>query len=432
MLKKELFLIKSSKQISVMSQSKGNPNLSSTGGGWGSRPSAGGGGWGSRPSHSIGIRTFTIAIIEALLLIPGVTKTVADDFTVDYIREHPIQSAHTQRDIDDAVALFQKRYRHRHSDNPDNLFKRLLKQGRSLRHVEEKDLVSFTKRYIEGLSPDVIDTPTSDDIRSAFQALNDAFPPPGIKMFQDVTQFGISPETVGKEIFDQVLSALFKGLIYAMLKPSITLERMQGLICQDAPFVCTLAGVQVHVDGSFKLFKQNRHRATVYDDSVVFIIFWIDALGSMRMEEKQPCKHKKQLTGHQFLPKFGFNYDDSGNRSHALPRMMEKSTPVILLPQDSSHIIPIEGPYEEYKEMCDIVVGRLGGIPVSFISVDSPVTEVVTPAAAGEDATITLCRHMNIVLSNEKSTQCATCISESGKDPIRNGWGDIVGYKTPK
>ena len=91
-------------------------------GGWGrssfqSSSAAVGGGWG-RPnpsSHSFAsggaarpssTPNFSCVLIAALLLLPGVTQPIADEFTQNYIQRNHIVDPHTQDDIDRALAEF--------------------------------------------------------------------------------------------------------------------------------------------------------------------------------------------------------------------------------------------------------------------------------------------------------------------------------------
>jgi hypothetical protein len=80
--------------------------------GWGrppsssDRPTAGSGGWG-RPSPP---PNFACVLIAALLLLPGVTHPIADEFTQDYIQRNHIVDPHTQDDIDRAIAAFNRKH----------------------------------------------------------------------------------------------------------------------------------------------------------------------------------------------------------------------------------------------------------------------------------------------------------------------------------
>ena len=95
----------------------GRPNgdnhpQASGGGGWGrppssfNRPAAGGGGWGRPPSQP----NFSIVLIAALLLLPGVTQAIADEFTKDYVQKNQVVTPHTQDDIDHAIEAFNRQH----------------------------------------------------------------------------------------------------------------------------------------------------------------------------------------------------------------------------------------------------------------------------------------------------------------------------------
>jgi hypothetical protein len=80
------------------------------GGKWGpsssNRPAAVGGRWGGPPSPP----NFTVVLIAALLLLPGVTQPIADEFTQAYIERNHIVDPHTQNDIDRAIAAFNRQH----------------------------------------------------------------------------------------------------------------------------------------------------------------------------------------------------------------------------------------------------------------------------------------------------------------------------------
>jgi hypothetical protein len=83
-------------------------NRQASGGRWGgqpssfNRPAAVGGRWGGPPSQP----NFTVVLIDALLLLPGVTQAIADEFTKDYVQKNQGATPHTQDDIDRAIAAF--------------------------------------------------------------------------------------------------------------------------------------------------------------------------------------------------------------------------------------------------------------------------------------------------------------------------------------
>ena len=81
-------------------------SAAAVGGGWGKqsseRPAAAGGG-AARPSPT---PNFACVLIAALLLLPGVTQPIADEFTQNYIQRNHIVDPHTQDDIERAISEF--------------------------------------------------------------------------------------------------------------------------------------------------------------------------------------------------------------------------------------------------------------------------------------------------------------------------------------
>jgi len=95
------------------------PSSAAVGGGWGrpsfQRPSAAVGGGAARPSST---PNFACVLIAALLLLPGVTQPIADDFTQSYIERNVIVDPHTQDDIDRALAEFNQQQQQQRQQKP--------------------------------------------------------------------------------------------------------------------------------------------------------------------------------------------------------------------------------------------------------------------------------------------------------------------------
>jgi hypothetical protein len=94
------------------------PSSAAVGGGWG-RPNpsshsfASGGA--ARPSST---PNFACVLIAALLLLPGVTQPIADEFTQSYIQRNVIVDPHTQDDIDRALAEFNQQQQQQRQQKP--------------------------------------------------------------------------------------------------------------------------------------------------------------------------------------------------------------------------------------------------------------------------------------------------------------------------
>jgi len=94
------------------------PSSAAVGGGWG-RPNpsshsfASGGA--ARPSST---PNFSCVLIAALLLLPGVTQPIADEFTQNYIQRNVIVDPHTQDDIDRALAEFNQQQQQQRQQKP--------------------------------------------------------------------------------------------------------------------------------------------------------------------------------------------------------------------------------------------------------------------------------------------------------------------------
>ena len=117
---------------------QGSSNSSAAvGGRWGgspgsSNPPASGGGAAKPQSQPI----FSMILIAALLLLPGVTQAIADEFTQDYIQKNQIVTHHTQDDIDSAIEAFNRQQAPQPAPQPvhrlserDRLIRNLIENG---------------------------------------------------------------------------------------------------------------------------------------------------------------------------------------------------------------------------------------------------------------------------------------------------------------
>jgi hypothetical protein len=99
----------------------GSSNSQASGGRWGGPPgsssssAAVGGRWGGPPSQP----NFSIVLIAALLLLPGVTQALADEFTQSYIQKNQVATPHTQDDIERAIAEFHQQHQQKAPAPPE-------------------------------------------------------------------------------------------------------------------------------------------------------------------------------------------------------------------------------------------------------------------------------------------------------------------------
>ena len=88
----------------------------------------------------------------------------------------------------------------------------------------------------------------------------------------------------------------------------------------------------------------------------------------------------------------------------------------------------------EFSRFCQATFLKFGFAFLPPFSAPSA-TEVHAPSVkvAGEascDSAIIRCYHGIMVKSFDKYTPCEHCLKTKGKDPITNGWDDVVGYRT--
>ena len=222
--------------------SSSNPQASG-GSGWGrqgsfNRPAAGGGA--ARPSSP---PNFTVVLIAALLLLPGVTQPIADEFTQAYIQTNRIIDPHTQDDIDRAIAAFHRKHQQKAPAPPEgytpehviHCFHQKYELPENLRETFE----GFVQSYItKNQKPFTMKLQTAVDraLLHIYEFISkensgpipekDSRPPPpapapapspslqpppphfrnhGERILEEVIAHGLSPKTIGHEMFHKLM-----------------------------------------------------------------------------------------------------------------------------------------------------------------------------------------------------------------------------------
>lgn len=175
-------------------------------------------------------------------------------------------------DLEAAKQLFERTYRSQPriqlSRNPDNLFGKLMKEGKNM-GVEHNLLIDYLKWYTTNrVSPDIAENPRFDDVIQGIAEMTRDISPGGI-IFQNILRDGISCETLGESGFfklNQMKERPQAGHVWAI--PSCPpLDTLLDALCikRAGPcenIVCSISGLSIKPNGeisAFKLFLPKQH-----------------------------------------------------------------------------------------------------------------------------------------------------------------------------
>jgi hypothetical protein len=222
----------------------GPPSSSAAGGGRLGPPSsfkpppAGGGA--ARPSSP---PNFAIVLIAALLLLPGVTQPIANEFTKDYVQRNHILDPHTQDNIERAIAAFHLQHQqkppappegytteyvsycfHEKYDLPENLqasfdanvSSYITKNPKPftmmLQTAVDRALLRIHESLSEGNGGKIPEKDSRPPPPAPAPAPSLSLQPPpshfrhqGARILEDVITHGLSPKTIGHGMFDKLM-----------------------------------------------------------------------------------------------------------------------------------------------------------------------------------------------------------------------------------
>ena len=492
--------------------SSSNPQASG-GSGWGrqgsfNRPAAGGGA--ARPSSPL---NFTVVLIAALLLLPGVTQPIADEFTKAYIQTNRIIDPHTQDDIDRAIAAFHRKHPQKAPAPPEgytpehviHCFHQKYELPENLRETFEgfvqsyitKNQKPFTMqlqiaverallKIYELISKENGGRPIPEkDNRPPAPAPAPApspslQPPPphfhnhGARIFEEVIAHGLSPKTIGHEMFHKLMkmkNGPQSDHIWAFescphLRTLIRTLSIKGRVAGISYISCFISGFIIEPKGTLVQFYypnfDNPMIGWKRDDMVgKRVIFWTSEVGQVIYTKK--VKHF-DLGQHDYTLGVGrrgadyagggiaYNHDGEvctwGTlKLEALNEEMKADRDAFF---EREHVTAPErenldvGKNHEierkirrdpgYKAACKEAIAQIGGIPVSLCRSHQEATAAEGSdhcgAAAPDDAVMIFCYHRNCVMSHGNYTPCLDCKRHPGKQPIMDGWcTEVVGYR---
>ena len=535
-----------------------NPQASG-GSGWGRPPgssnpqASGGSGWGRQPGSSNSQASggsaarpspqpnFQVVLIAALLLLPGVTQPIADDFTKDYVQKNQVATPYTQDDIDRAIAdfnrqdppkapappegytaeyvshCFHEKYDLRENlrekfegvvqsyitKNPkpflmkptiavdrallqiyeslskengrpipenanrdlgkssdaraasqavsqQNLFGEMIQYSKSnLPGINRQNVIDFAKHYTKNVvSQQTSESPTAIDIMHACRALFDSFF--DHHSFNQFRELGICPETLSPKALTYFKSCnIVKNLTY-LASPNITnkdVKRIQKALClADPDEIGYLLGVwELTSDGRLTLWKQGRDpRANQKEfhqvDPMSIKLVSVTCFGPQ--EGGSPVFSNSSIISDNIGGQY---YDQSNNPiswSSANASAMMNAAAVHIkspfFPSDQSNIKSSRGTYtvssSKKAEFFDPIMAAQGlwVIPVSISTNTEVLAQSVEDDVREDGPTIIRCHHGETVKDREQYKECKKCTSgKPGKNPIKDGWANTIGYLSP-
>ena len=300
---------------------------------------------------------------------------------------------------------------HHSQRTSDSLLFHKLMSYRIFLGISHKHAIDFVNHYMSTVSVLIADSPTHNDIASAYQAMCHAFFPNSL--YTSIREHGICSRTVLKSTIDYIkLQTLLYDVIY-LAPPNIDdarIKMLQRSLC--SPDRGVLLGIlELKTDGSVTIWKQKRDKTfeQLHPLSILFIC--IVGYGGPKVFDN--CYSHRER----------FIVND--HRSNAL--FVPKDERCFNQKPESGYA------GEEFKTLCDKIMIGAGATPVSFDT--SSVTEVFASssdvAAAEEEPEILMCHHLETVKKCNEYTECKRCTSEKpGRNPIKNLWGKVIGYQS--
>ena len=456
-----------------------NPNLKN--------PAAGGGVRSSSSPHSPAVGTqdsaFVRAIISNILThakkkkVP-VTHDEARFFAIAYAEANPPINLprgrqFEQEHVDAAFEQFKKQYQPPQPApqprNPNNLFGQLLRLGRPL-GIQNEILIQYIRWWtsLEGIR-EIAENPSEEDVNNGYHEMVKAISP-GAEIFRNVSERGISSETLGPENFRKLMIMKncpqhhqvygiescrnLRKLIYAL-----SFKEVAGF----SHVSCFITGFFIELDGrvvffNYPDFKNSGTGWNRNDMEGKPVFFWASKVGSVKYRKTQEQFDAGQ---HDYTLGVGpkgagysgesISYDHQGNvckfaklKKDALHQEMTDdkhdffARPHVTAPEKENLDVGMNHELEreirrneEYRDACREAMARIGCIPVSMCSTFGHEDAVKAEESdqSGEAALFEQCYHDNLVKEVEKYTPCQSCKLHPGKGAIVNGWGEVVGYR---
>jgi hypothetical protein len=351
--------------------------------------------------------------------------------------------------------------------NPNNIFGQLLRLGRHIR-IPNQNLIDYLKWFTsQPHIHEIAENPSLDEIQRFSQQMIEEISP-GAVMFRKVCESGLSSDTLGSVTFQKLMQMKLGPQIpvYAMrlkfpLKNLIHALSFKG---EDGipPYTsCFISGFFFNPNGEevFFNFPDLKESGKGWDSDYMHgkpVFFWISRVGQVRYLKKSGYFDKGQYdyaTGEGFAGG-GIVYDDFGNvctwgkigadSLHAemvADREAFFNRPHVTAPDKQNLNVgenhnlerEIRGNHK-YQAACEKALAQIGCMPVLFCSTSRRVEAVEAVEAAGSDqsdeaAIFERCYHDNRVKAFGEYSPCQSCKLHPGKGAIRNGWGDVVGYR---
>ena len=462
------------------SNSKGQKNPNSK------NPAAGCGVRSSSSPHSPAVGTqdpaFVRAIISNILVqakkakVP-VTNDEARFFAIAYAKSNPPINLprgrqFEQEHVDAAFEQFKEQYQPPQTApeplNPNNIFSQLLRLGRHIR-IPNETLIDYL-RWWTSLPEirEIAEEPTAADVEYGLKEMLKVISP-GAKIFRDVCEHGLSPETLGQKTFDQLMIMKngpqhhYVWAFQSCPDPRTLIRALSFKRAVDGiPNIsCFISGFIIEPNGKVVQFNypnlENPMIGWKRDDLVgKAVIFWTSEVGQVIYTK---TGQQFDFGQHDYTLGIGFSgggiaYDYEGavctfgklkygnldlemsdDRYAFFAREHVTASERENLNVGKNHEIERQiRSSRQYQATCEEAMAQIGGIPVSFCHSHQEATAAEEPdhhgAAAPVDAFMIFCYHGKCVKSFDEYTPCPECKSHPGKQPIMDGWcREIFGYR---
>ena len=375
-----------------------------------------------------------------------------------------------QIDVEQACAAFEAEYvppqpqqqaqqfrahQQKPSQNPDNLFGKLLHKGKKF-GIPLADLIPYLKWFTckEDIR-EIAENPSPEDVEYAFEQMVLEISP-AARIIDRAIDEGVSRETIGGDAFSKLTAMKYApqpGSILWAFKRCPPLRVLQRELCR-APNTCIVAGISFSQDGSSTCFTQKlarNHGYAVPPDpkfmvgcpAIVFIAkaarySYVDSMtiGDVLQEDiysvpGQTDNAYYDDSGDMVNPKLHSALGKEEGKDSRRDRCMEKRYMV----PDYEGNLPFDDPElrtnHAYQAACNQTMSDFGGIPVSmctFLEEQVAASSAAAAEAEPDQSLVILCYHGNCVKRGDKYKPCPDCLRHPGRKTIVDGWGSVVGY----
>jgi hypothetical protein len=315
--------------------------------------------------------------------------------------------------------------------------------------IEYSALIDFLKTYAS--QPDILpfaERPNEKQLQTGIEEMQRVLPFPGKTLFESILSNGISPETIGSNAFAELMGHRPpEGYMWAF-RECPHLKVVQAKMCfrncgRFAGIGVFIAGMLFHPDGRISFFKQctSRNRAEPSYPVGMMAVMWIRRVG-----------HYVHLPDYAYTGETAKGLDalyDKSGEYHGGTAAVGAINEVAdrydtgVIPRWSDNLTDGEAPTiladPHFHDACQKAMTKRDGIPVSMCSIvvhqnateadsdDEEADPSALSALSAPSESYRICKHGKFFIDDKSS--CEQCLRDGGRSPIKNGWGNIIGYR---